>query len=105
LLTIARVANLTKGWDNRGPCLNRNLCSRGCPFGGYFSSVSSTLPAAFATGNLTIRPFSVVTEIVYNENTKIATGVRIVDALTRESYEYKAKIIFVNASTIATAAL
>ena len=105
LLTIARVANLTKGWDNRGPCLNRNLCSRGCPFGGYFSSNSSTLPAAAATGNLTIRPFSVVTEIIYNETTKKAAGIRIVDALTNENYEYSARIIFVNASTIATAAL
>src|SRR5690606_35570810 len=49
-LTIARVANLTKGWNQRGPCLNRNLCSRGCPYGGYFSSNSSTIPAAAATG-------------------------------------------------------
>ncbi len=105
LLTIARVANLTKGWDNRGPCLNRNLCSRGCPFGGYFSSNSSTLPAAAATGNLTLRPFSVVTEVLYDENRKRATGVRIVDTITNESYEYNARIIFINASTIATAAL
>src|SRR5690606_30297663 len=105
LLTIARVANLTRGWDKRGPCLNRNVCSRGCPFGGYFSSNSSTLPGATATGNLTLRPFSVVTEIIYDEDNERATGVRIVDALTNESYEYKARIIFVNASTIATAAL
>jgi len=105
LLTIARVANLTKGWDSRGPCLNRNLCSRGCPFGGYFSSNSSTLPAAFATGNLTIRPFSVVSEIVYDDNSKRATGVLVIDAITKEIYEYHAKVIFVNASTIATAAL
>lgn len=105
LLTIARVANLTKGWNGRGPCLNRNLCSRGCPFGGYFSSNSSTLPAAASTGNLTLRPFSVVTEVVYNDKDNKATGVRIVDAITNESFEYNAKIIFINASTIATTAL
>src|SRR5690606_29734438 len=105
LLTIARVANLTKGWDNRGPCLNRNLCTRGCPFGGYFSSNSSTLPAAASTGNLTLRPFSVVTEILYDDVTEKAKGVRVIDTLTRETYEYSARIIFVNASTIATTAL
>jgi len=105
LLTIARVANLTKGWNNRGPCLNRNLCSRGCPFGGYFSSNSSTLPVAAATGNLTLRPFSIASEIIYNENTQKATGIRVIDTITNEHFEYKARIIFVNASTIATAAL
>jgi len=105
LLTIARVANLTKGWDSRGPCQNRNLCSRGCPFGGYFSSNSSTIPAAFQTGNLTLRPYSTVTEILYDEITQKAKGVRIMDTLTHESFEYYAKIIFVNASTIATAGL
>src|SRR5690606_31592502 len=73
LLTIARVANLTKGWKGRGPCLNRNLCSRGCPFGGYFSSNSATLPRAASTGNLTLRPFSIVTEIVYDDNTNSAS--------------------------------
>jgi choline dehydrogenase-like flavoprotein len=105
LLTIARVANITRGWDRRGPCQYRNLCSRGCPFGGYFSSNSSTIPAAFQTGNLTLRPFSIVSEIMYDEKTQKATGVRIIDALTREVFEYYAKIIFVNASTIATAGI
>lgn len=105
LLTIARVANLTKGWNNRGPCMNRNLCDRGCPFGGYFSSNSSTIPAAFNTGNLTLRPFSIVTEIVYDENKKLAKGVRIMDTLSKEIVEYSAKIIFLNASTIASAAI
>lgn len=105
LLTIARVANLTRGWNDRGPCLNRNLCSRGCPFGGYFSSNSSTLPAAAATGNLTLRPFSIVSEIIYDENMKRAKSVRVIDTLTNEHFEYKARIIFVNASTIATSAL
>lgn len=105
LLTIARVANLTRGWDNRGPCQNRNLCTRGCPFGGYFSSNSSTIPAAMATGNLTLRPFSIVTEILFDEQKQKARGVRVIDTLTSEVHEFYAKIVFVNASTIATAGL
>jgi choline dehydrogenase-like flavoprotein len=105
LLTIARVANLTKGWDNRGPCMYRNLCSRGCPFGGYFSSNSSTIPAAMATGNLTLRPFSIVAEVLYDDASQRAKGVRVIDAETHESFEYSAKIIFLNASTIATAGI
>lgn len=105
LLTIARVANLTRGWDKRGPCQNRNLCSRGCPFGGYFSSNSSTIPAAFQTGNLTLRPYAIVSEILYDEQKNKATGVRIIDTLTHESFTYYAKVIFLNASTIATAGI
>lgn len=105
LLTIARVANLTKGWNNRGPCQNRNLCNRGCPFGGYFSSNSSTIPSAMATGNLTLRPFSIVSEIIYDDLHQKAKGVRIIDALTHKQFEYFAKIIFVNASTIATSGI
>jgi len=102
LVTIARVANLTRGWDNRGPCQNRNLCTRGCPFGGYFSSNSSTIPAAMATGNLTLRPFSIVTEILYDDQKQKAKGVRVIDTLSNEVYEFSSKIIFINASTIAT---
>ena len=105
ILTIARVANLTRGWDNRGPCLNRNLCSRGCPFGGYFSSNSSTIPAAVATGNLTLRPFSIASEIIYNDATQKASGVKVIDTLTKEEHIFYAKIIFVNASTIPTTSL
>jgi choline dehydrogenase-like flavoprotein len=105
LLTIARVANLTRGWDGRGPCQNRNLCSRGCPFTGYFSSNGATLPAAVATGNLTMRPFSVVSEIIYDDNTKKAKGVRVIDTNTKEIIEFYARIIFLNASTIATASI
>ncbi|MFC3559024.1 GMC oxidoreductase [Pedobacter jamesrossensis] len=104
-LTIARVANLTRGWDNRGPCQNRNLCSRGCPFGGYFSSNSSTIPAAKITGNLTLRPFSIVSEIIYNEQTQKAKGVKVIDANTNEHIEFYSKIIFINASTVATSLL
>lgn len=105
LLTIARVANLTRGWENRGPCQYRNLCSRGCPFGGYFSSNSATLPMAMATGNLTLRPFSTVTEIIYDDHTRRATGVRIIDTITKKTEEYFAKIVFINASTINTASI
>jgi choline dehydrogenase-like flavoprotein len=105
LLTIARVANLTRGWDNRGPCQNRNLCTRGCPYGGYFSSNSSTIPAAAATGNLTIRPFSIVKEIIYDEKLQRATGVRVIDMNTLEEFEFKSRIIFVNASTIDTTSI
>lgn len=105
LLTIARVANLTKGWQGRGPCLNRNLCTRGCPYGGYFSSNSATLPAAFSTGNLTMRPFSIVTEVLYDETKARATGVRVMDTLTEEVREFYSRILFLNASTIATSGI
>lgn len=104
-ITIGRTANLTQGWKGRGPCQFRNLCKRGCPFGGYFSSNSATLPIAFETGNLTLRPHSIVSEILYDKENKQATGVRIVDAETLESYEFYARIIFLNASTIGSAAI
>jgi choline dehydrogenase-like flavoprotein len=73
---------------------------RGCPFGGYFSSVSSTIPWAQQTGNLTIRPFSVVHSIIYDENKNKAIGVRVIDTNTKEATEYFARIIFVNASAL-----
>ncbi len=99
-MIIGRVANLTRGWNGRGPCQYRNLCDRGCPFGGYFSSNSGTLPVAMATGNLTLRPHSIVMEVLYDKDKKKATGVRIIDELTMKTEEYYAKIIFLNASTI-----
>jgi choline dehydrogenase-like flavoprotein len=105
VLTIARVANLTSGRGSRGPCMNRNLCSRGCPFGAYFSSNSSTIPAANATGNLTLRPFSIVSEVIYDEIKKKAVGVKVIDTLNNEEHEFFAKIIFINASTIPTTAI
>src|SRR5690606_11174278 len=95
---IGRSANLTVPHNQRTNCQYRNKCSLGCPFGAYFSTQSSTLPAAMATGNLTIRPFSIVTRVLYNKDEKKATGVEILDAETNETYEYKAKIIFLNAS-------
>jgi choline dehydrogenase-like flavoprotein len=83
-------------------CLNRNVCMRGCPFGGYFSSVSSTLPWAMETGNLTVRPFSVVHSIIYDEKKQKAVGVRIIDTNTKQATEYFSRIIFVNASALNT---
>ncbi len=100
-----RWAQLTEARDihrqqGRGRCQSRDMCMRGCPFGGYFSSVSSTLPWAARTGKLTIRPFSVVHSIIYDEKKGKATGVRIIDTITREETSYFARIIFVNASTL-----
>ncbi|MBE7176787.1 MAG: GMC family oxidoreductase [Mucilaginibacter polytrichastri] len=86
--------------QGRGKCQARNLCMRGCPFGGYFSSVSSTLPWAKRTGNLTVRPFSVVHSILYDEQKKRASGVRVIDAHTHEATEFFAKVIFVNGSAL-----
>ena len=97
-MTIGRVANITVAHKGRTACQYRNKCWLGCPFGGYFSTQSSTLPAAVATGNLTLRPFSIVTKILYDKDTKKATGVEILDAETNQTYEYKAKVVFLCAS-------
>ena len=102
-LIIGRTANHTRQVGNRGPCQFRNKCEQGCPFSGYFSSNSATLPAAMQTGNLTIRPFSIVTEVLYDKDRKRATGVRILDTETLKTEEYYARIIFLNASTLNTA--
>lgn len=103
MLTIGRVAHLTGGTHKgRGNCQYRNRCMRGCPYGAYFSSNASTLPAAAATGNMTLRPNSIVYEVIYDKDTKRAKGVRIMDAETKETKEYFAKIIFLNASAINT---
>jgi choline dehydrogenase-like flavoprotein len=101
-VTIGRVAHATAPLPHspqRGTCQYRNLCSRGCPYGGYFSSVSSTLPAAEKTGNMTLRPNSIVTELIYDEKKGKATGVKVLDAETNEQVEYYAKVIFLCAST------
>jgi len=100
LLTIGRVANITQNHNGRAHCHYRNLCMRGCPFGGYFSSQSSTLPAAMATGNMTLRPQSIVMEVLYDPETRKASGVRVKDAETGEVQEYYAKIVFLNASAL-----
>ena len=98
-----RVANLSQPLDGRSACQHRNLCHRGCPFGAYFSTQSSTLPAAAKTGNLTIRTGAVVNKILYDEKTGKASGVEVIDRETLKTYVYTADIIFLNASTLATA--
>lgn len=103
-LTIGRVAHLTAPLPHndspqRGTCQYRNLCIRGCPFGAYFSSNSSTLPSAERTGNMTLRPNSIVHELIYDEKLGRATGVRVRDEQTGEELEFFAKVIFLCAST------
>ena len=102
-MIIGRVANLTAPIPGRTQCQFRNRCWEGCPFGGYFSTQSSTLPAALATQKLTIRPFSIVTRIIYDKDTKKAKGVEVLDAETNKTYEYYSKIVFVNASALNSA--
>jgi choline dehydrogenase-like flavoprotein len=102
---IGRSANLTAGKKGRGQCQARDLCHRGCPYGAYFSTVAATLPAAIATGNLTLRPDALVNKVIFDEKKQRATGVEIIDTVTKQTEEYFAKIIFVNASTVATAAI
>ncbi|MFN4146284.1 MAG: GMC oxidoreductase [Runella sp.] len=102
---IGRCAHLTKPQpihyqQGRAQCQNRDLCVRGCPYGGYFSSNSSTLPWAARTGRMTLRPDSVVHSVIYDEQKKRATGVRVIDAHTKQMTEYYAKVIFLNASTL-----
>ena len=99
-MIIGRTANLTQAIPGRpSPCQYRNICSNGCPFGGYFSTQSSTLPAANATGNLTLRTFSIVKDVIYDKDTKKAKGVRVLDARTNEALEFYSKIVFLCAST------
>jgi choline dehydrogenase-like flavoprotein len=109
-VTPGRTANLTK-YDpelhhgTRGKCQARNRCWRGCPFGGYFSSLSATIPVANDTGKLTLMADSIVHSVIYDDATRRATGERVIDANTMETREYFAKIVFLNASTIGSTAI
>jgi len=107
VLTVGRIAHITgtEPFEGRSACQFRNRCMRGCPFGGYFSSNSSTLPAAEKTGNLTIRPFSVVSQVIYDETTGKASGVEIIDAETKEKMVFNSKVVFLCASAIASASI
>lgn len=107
VVTAGRIAHITgdKPFEGRTKCQFRNRCARGCPFGGYFSSNSSTLPAAERTGNLTLRPDSIVTEVVYDPNTKKASGVKVIDRLTKEELVFNAKVIFLCASAVASTSI
>ncbi len=100
---IGRAANLTQPVKGRGQCQARDLCHRGCPYGAYFSTNSSTIPAAYATGNLTVRPHSLVNKVIYDEQKQKATGVEILDTESKQTEEFYAKLIFLNAATVATA--
>src|SRR5256886_7087964 len=102
-LTIGRVAILTKTWNGRLPCHYCGPCERGCSTGSYFSSQASTLPAARATGRLTIVPDSVVHSLVYDAAKHRVTGVRVVDTTTKHTREYSGRLVFLCASSLATA--
>ncbi len=95
---IGRSANITQPHHDRTNCQYRNRCWRGCPFGAYFSTQSATLPAAMKTGNLTLRPFSIVTQVLYDKDTKKASGVEVLDAMDNKTYRFQAKVIFLCAS-------
>ena len=99
-LISARTANLTQPLPGRGSCQYRDACWLGCPYGAYFSTQSSTLPAAVKTGNLTLRPFAIVNEVLYDKQNKRASGVRVLDAINNTTTDYKAKVIFLCASTL-----
>ncbi|WP_299313783.1 GMC family oxidoreductase [uncultured Aquimarina sp.] len=107
LLTIGRTAHITgtKTFEGRMNCQYRNRCMRGCPFGAYFSSNSSTLPAAERTGNMTLRANSIVNQVLYDDKTGKATGVEVIDTLTKEKTQFTAKVIFLCASAIASASI
>jgi choline dehydrogenase-like flavoprotein len=104
-LIIGRTANLTEARPehNRQSCQYRNKCWLGCPFGAYFSTQSATLPAAMKTGNLTLRPWSIVTRVLYDKDKKRATGVEILDGQDNKTYTFNSKIVFLNASALNTA--
>ncbi len=99
---IGRTANLTNPVQGRGQCQARDLCHRGCPYGAYFSTNAGTFPAAYATGNLTVRPHSLVNKVLYDEHKQKASGVEILDTETRQTQEFYANVIFLNAATVAT---
>lgn len=107
LLMIGRAAHITnpEGHNGRGSCQYRNRCIRGCPYGAYFSSNAATIPAAEATGNLTIRPFSIVHSVLHNEDGTKATGVQIIDAETKATHEFYSKIVFICASALPSAGI
>jgi choline dehydrogenase-like flavoprotein len=102
-MIIGRVADLTAPIPGRTQCQFRNRCWEGCMFGGYFSTQSSTLPAAMATGNLTVRPDSIVMRILYDKDKQKATGVEVLDAVTNKTYQFLSKIVFCNASALNSA--
>ena len=95
-----RTANATQQLEGRNACQYRNACWLGCPYGAYFSTQSSTLPAAAKTGKMTLKPWAIVTEVLYDKDRKRATGVRVLDAVSEQTTDYKAKVVFLCASTL-----
>ena len=100
-MIIGRTANLTKPVKGRGQCMARDLCHRGCPYGAYFSTNASTMPAAYATGNLTVRPHSLVNKVLYDEQKQRATGVEIIDTETKQDRRVLCKDYFPECITVA----
>ena len=98
-----RTANATRKLEGRNACQYRDACWLGCPYGAYFSTQSSTLPAAVKTGKLTLKPFSIVTEVLYDKDRKRATGVRVLDAVSEQTTDYRAKVVFLCASALNSA--
>ena len=98
-----RTANATQALPGRAACQYRDACWLGCPFGAYFSTQSSTLPPAMKTGRLTLKPFAIVSEVTYDRDRKRATGVRVIDAITNQTTDYKARVVFLCASTLNSA--
>ncbi len=104
-MIMGRTANLTKPVQGRGQCQARDLCHRGCPFGAYFSTNAGTMPAAYATGNLKVQTQSLVNKVLYHEQKQRAAGVEVIDTVSGKTTEYFASVVFLNASTVATAAI
>jgi choline dehydrogenase-like flavoprotein len=104
-LVASSIAVLSRELNGRGPCQGRNQCARGCPYSAYFSSNGVTLPAAAATGNLTLKPDSVVHSLIYDEGKNRVTGVRVVDTSTMKTSEYFAKVVFLCASALNSTAI
>lgn len=104
-LIIARTANITTPKDHRGKCMVRNRCDRGCPYGAAFSSQSATIPYAVATGNMTLKTGSIVDSVIYDPDKKKAIGVKVIDQETHEEMKFYAKLIFLNASAVASTAI
>src|SRR5688500_9404125 len=95
-----RTANATQALPGRAACQYRDACWLGCPHGAYFSTQSATLPAAVKTGRLTLKPFAIASEVLYDKDRKRATGVRVVDAITNQSIDYTARVVFLCASAL-----
>src|SRR5687768_4703597 len=104
-LICSPTAVLSREHNGRGPCQGRDQCARGCPYSAYFSSNGVTLPAAAATGNLTLKPDAIVHSLVYDDRKRRASGVRVIDAQSRQTTEYSARVVFLCASTLNSTAI